>query len=117
MLQLLSISTCCEIENNFFLVLFNVLDLPSCVWPVDIIVSLTRWPADVAIVDLATSPEVSLPVLCNQTKEVVLLSSAVKTDGSHSTLRAESLSITLFELRATNTPTDQKILTLNIFQL
>ena len=94
--------------KGFYLNIFStfLFNSPSCVGPVDIIVSLARRPADVAIVHLATCPEVSLPILGNQTQEMVLLGPAVKTDGSHAILRTESLSITLFKLRTTNSPTD-----------
>jgi len=81
----------------------------SCVGPVDIVVSPTRGPPDVAIVDLASCPEISLSVLSNQTQEMILLSSGVKTHSNHVVVSTESLSLTLGELGASDSPTDQHI--------
>merc|ERR1712012_936557 len=81
----------------------------SCVGPVDIVVSPTRGPPDVAIVDLASCPEISLSVLSNKTQEMILLSSGVKTHSNHVVVSTESLSLTLGELGAPDSPTDQHI--------
>jgi len=82
----------------------------SCVGPVYIIISLARWPSDVTTVHLPTGPEVSLPVLGNKSKKLVLLICTVQTYWSHTVSSAEGLPLTLCELGATNSPADEKVL-------
>ena len=87
--------------------------LPSSVGPVHVVVSPARGPADVPVVDFPASPEISLPVLGHQTKEVILLLPAVQTDGPHVVGLAEPLSLALSELGATQPPADKEVLTLH----
>ena len=85
---------------------------PSGVGPVDVVVAPAGGPPDVAAADLAPGPEVALPVLGDQAKEVVLLGARVQADGAHLVVLAEPLGRALRELGAADTPAHQEVFTL-----
>ena len=85
---------------------------PSSVGPVDVVVSPAWRPADPAVPDLSSSPEISLSVLGHQAQEVVLLVPAVQADRPHVVGPAEPLRLALGELGATQSPADKEVLSL-----
>merc|ERR1712038_519402 len=82
----------------------------SSVGPGHVVVSPARRPADPAVPDLTSSPEISLPVLGHETQEVVLLVPAVQADRPHVVGLAEPLRLALGELGATESPADEEAL-------
>ena len=93
--------------------IFNILliDSPSGVGPVDVVVRPARRPGDAASVDLPARPEIFLALPRHQPGELALLPGAVDADWSHPVSPAEVLSLALSEASAAQPPADQEVLT------
>ena len=93
--------------------IFNILliDSPSGVGPVDVVVRPARGPGDAASVDLPACPEIFLALPRHQPGELALLPGAVDADWSHPVSPAEVLSLALSEASAAQPPADQEVLT------
>ena len=85
---------------------------PSCVGPVDVVVSPAAGPRDSAVVHFASGPEVLLSVGADQAGELPLLGAGVDGDRLHSVVPAELLPLALGEGGAAQSPGDKVILTL-----
>lgn len=100
-------------DSKTELVSFSIVWLwSSCssgVGPVDIVISPSRRPTNASPTNVASSPEVSLTLPADQTKELPLLGTAVNTDGSHTTGPAEGSTLTLGKLFTAKSPADQVI--------
>ena len=93
--------------------IFNILliDSPSGVGPVDVVVRPARGPGDAASVDLPAGPEIFLALPRHQPGELALLPGAVDADWSHPVCPAEVLSLALGEASAAQPPAYEEVLT------